>query len=74
MDPLNWKRTLLLAILGIVVGFGAAMLVEATDAHPLVAPALAIIGTAAVAFWLRKCELLNCLVEAAVLHTAPSLV
>src|SRR5581483_10414264 len=66
MDPLNWKRALLLAILGVAAGFGAAMLVEATDAHPLFAPGLTILAAAAVAFWLRKCELLNCLVKAAV--------
>ena len=66
MDPLNWKRALLLGVIGLAAGFGAATLVEATDSHPLIAPLLCAVGAAAVAFTLRKCEVLNCLVEAAI--------
>jgi hypothetical protein len=66
MDPLNWKRALALGIIGVAIGFGAAALVEATDWHPLVAPLLCAAGAAAVAFALRKCEVLNCLVESAI--------
>ncbi len=70
MDPLNWKRALLLAIIGIAVGFGSAKLVEATDWHPLVAPMLCAAAAAAIAFTLRKVEVLNCLVEAAIFSYA----
>jgi len=66
MDPLNWKRALALAVIGIAIGLGAARLVEVTDWHPLVAPLLCAAGAAIVAFALRKCEVLNALVEAAI--------
>ena len=66
MDPLNWKRAFVLGLIGAALGFGAATLVEATDWHPLVAPLLCAGGAAIVAFTLRKCEILNCLVEAAI--------
>lgn len=66
MDPLNWKRALLLAVIGVAVGFGAATLVETTDWHPLVAPLVCAVGMSVVAFTLRKCEVLNCLVEGAI--------
>lgn len=63
MDPLNWKRLPLLAVAGIAIGFGAAWLVERTDWHPLVAPALATLAAGGLAVALRRLELLNFLIE-----------
>lgn len=63
MDPLNWKRLPLLAIAGIAIGFGAAWLVERTDWHPLVAPAISILAAGGLAAALRNAELLNFLLE-----------
>jgi hypothetical protein len=66
MERISWKLLALLVPLGIAIGFGAAELVEATDWHPLVAPAISIAAVAATAFALRKRELMNFLFEAAV--------
>lgn len=66
MDPFNWKRALVLAVIGLALGYAAATLVERTDWHPLVAPLLCAAGAGLVALALRKCEILNCLVEAAI--------
>lgn len=65
MERILWKRLALLIPLGIAIGFGAADLVEATDWHPLVAPAISFAAVVAAAFALRRSELLNFLVEAA---------
>lgn len=59
-------RLLLLVPLGVAIGYGAAQLVEATDWHPLVAPAVSMAAVAALAFALRKNELMNFLFEAGV--------
>ena len=57
---------LLLVPLGVAIGFGAAELVEATDWHPLVAPAISLAAVVAVAFALRNNELINFLFEAGI--------
>jgi hypothetical protein len=57
---------LLLVPLGIAIGYGAAQLVEATDWHPLIAPAISIAAVVAAAFAFRKSELMNFLFEAGV--------
>ena len=66
MDRILWKRLLLLVPLGVAIGYGAAELVEATDWHPLVTPAISLAAVAVVAFALRKNELMNFLFEAGV--------
>lgn len=63
MDPLNWKRLPLLAVAGIVIGFGGAWLVERTDWHPLVAPAIVMLAAGGLGVALRRLELLNFLLE-----------
>jgi hypothetical protein len=64
VDRVEWKRLLLLVPLGVAIGYGAAELVEATDWHPLVAPAISFATVIALAFALRKNELMNFLFEA----------
>lgn len=66
MDRILWRRLLLLAPLGVAIGYGAAQLVEATDWHPLLAPSISLAAVVAIAFALRKSELMNFLFEAAV--------
>jgi hypothetical protein len=66
MDRISWKRLALFVPLGIAIGFGAAELVEATDWHPLVAPAISLAAVVGLAFALRKNELMNFLFEAGV--------
>lgn len=63
MDPLNWKRLPLLAVAGIAIGFAAAWLVERTDWHPLVAPAIVMLAAGGLGVALRRLELLNFLLE-----------
>lgn len=66
MERIQWTLLLLLVLVGVAIGFGAAELVEATDWHPLLAPAISLAAVVAVAFALRKHELMNFLFEAAV--------
>ena len=65
MERISWKLLLLLVPAGVAVGYGAAEFVEATNWHPLVAPAISLAAVVAVAFMLRKSELMNFLFEAA---------
>jgi len=64
MDRILWMRLLLLVPLGVAIGYGAAEFVEATDWHPLLAPAISMAAVVAIGFAMRKNELLNFLFEA----------